>query len=398
MLEHLARRNDSSSHRSINTTFKTMGDNSIGDIKYSYKPSPGRHIMWNDRWPMWIERHREKPTIGTNEPYESITIETFQLSKQDGNNRMESLLEKARSEAMLEIEENSTLEIFGTNGQDWYQITTQARRPLESVILNPGIREEIIDDMKIFTKSRDHYANLGIPFRRGYLFFGSPGSGKTSLINALASELKYSISLINMSDKLMDDSRFLHLMNKAPPNTIIVLEDIDCAFRDRRKEIENDPRYLGASGGVTNSGLLNAIDGVTNSDGRIVIMTTNYIDQLDAALIRPGRVDRRFEFEDASDLQICGVFLKFFQDASDVEAWNFLSAVRSFRNEENNGISMAELQGHLMLTAGNPMAAIQSCSNLANENTSEDLMKEISKTNSNHRLNIEDVLEPKFQG
>ena len=90
------------------------------------------------------------------------------------------------------------------------------------------------------------------------------------------------------------------------------MEDIDCAFRDRRKEIENDPRYLGASGGVTNSGLLNAIDGVTNSDGRIVIMTTNYIDQLDAALIRPGRVDRRFEFEDASDLQICGVFLKFF--------------------------------------------------------------------------------------
>ena len=122
------------------------------------------------------------------------------------------------------------------------------------------------------------------------------------------------------------------------------MEDIDCAFRDRRKEIENDPRYLGASGGVTNSGLLNAIDGVTNSDGRIVIMTTNYIDQLDAALIRPGRVDRRFEFEDASDLQICGVFLKFFPDASDVEAWNFLSAVRSFRNEQNNGISMAELQ------------------------------------------------------
>ena len=122
------------------------------------------------------------------------------------------------------------------------------------------------------------------------------------------------------------------------------MEDIDCAFRDRRKEIENDPRYLGASGGVTNSGLLNAIDGVTNSDGRIVIMTTNYIDQLDAALIRPGRVDRRFEFEDASDLQICGVFLKFFPDASDVEAWNFLSAIRSFRNEQDNGISMAELQ------------------------------------------------------
>ena len=146
-----------------------------------------------------------------------------------------------------------------------------------------------------------------------------------------------------MNSRIFTNLPFLPLFLKIRTLNL-VLEDIDCAFRDRRKEIENDPRYLGASGGVTNSGLLNAIDGVTNSDGRIVIMTTNYIDQLDAALIRPGRVDRRFEFEDASDLQICGVFLKFFPDASDVEAWNFLSAVRSFRNEQDNGISMAELQ------------------------------------------------------
>ena len=115
--------------------------------------------MWNDRWPMWIERHREKPTIGTNEPYESITIETFQLSKEDGKRRMESLLEKARSEAMLEIEENSTLEIFGTNGQDWYQITTQARRPLESVILNPGIRNDFTDPSRMTI--RDDQINDG---------------------------------------------------------------------------------------------------------------------------------------------------------------------------------------------------------------------------------------------
>ena len=83
----------------------------------------------------------------------------------------------------------------------------------------------------------------------------------------------------------MDDSRFLRLINKAPPNALIVLEDIDCAFRDRRAEVADDPRYLGVSGGVTHSGLLNALDGVTNSDGRIVIMTTNYKDQLDPALV-----------------------------------------------------------------------------------------------------------------
>ena len=142
-----------------------------------------------------------------------------------------------------------------------------------------------MNDMVAFNNNRKFYGDMGIPYRRGYLFYGSPGSGKSSLITALAAELQYSICQINMADKLMDDTRFLHLISKAPPNSLIVLEDIDCAFRDRRKEIEGDPRYIGASGGVTHSGLLNAIDGVTNSDGRIVIMTTNYKDQLDPALV-----------------------------------------------------------------------------------------------------------------
>ena len=124
-----------------------------------------------------------------------------------------------------------------------------------------------------------------------------------------------------MADQLMDDSRFLHLLSKAPNDTMIVLEDIDCAFRDRSKELTSDPRYVGISGGVTNSGLLNAIDGVTNSDGRILIMTTNYLDRLDSALIRPGRVDFAREFTEATDSQICGMYLRFFNEASDAYAW-----------------------------------------------------------------------------
>ena len=119
----------------------------------------------------------------------------------------------------------------------------------------------------------------------------------------------------------MDDSRFLRLLNRAPSDTIIVLEDIDCAFRDRTQDLAGDPRFQGMSGGVTHSGLLNAIDGVTNSDGRILIMTTNFIGRLDPALHRPGRVDVAREFTDATDAQICGMFIKFFPDSPDTYAW-----------------------------------------------------------------------------
>jgi len=119
-----------------------------------------------------------------------------------------------------------------------------------------------------------------------------------------------------------------------------VLEDIDCAFRDRSLEIENDPRYRGVSSGITHSGFLNAIDGVTNSDGRIIVMTTNHKESLDPALIRPGRVDFQREFGDASDDQICGIFIRFFPDALDTDVWNFLVSVRSYVKH----ISMARLQ------------------------------------------------------
>ena len=83
--------------------------------------------------------------------------------------------------------------------------------------------------MKLFFR----YTDKGIPHRRGYLFYGSPGSGKTALITALAGEMKYSVSLLNLSNYMMDDAQFMHVLNKAPPESIVVLEDIDCAFRDR---------------------------------------------------------------------------------------------------------------------------------------------------------------------
>ena len=89
---------------------------------------------------------------------------------------------------------NLTRSSKGTNGQEWHVISTQPRRPLHSVVLDEGERERILDDMKLFNQSRQYYGDLGIPYRRGYLFYGTPGSGKTSLITALASELQAEFS------------------------------------------------------------------------------------------------------------------------------------------------------------------------------------------------------------
>ena len=88
----------------------------------------------------------------------------------------------------------------------------------------------------------------------------------------------------------MSDDRLMHRLADAPENSIVLLEDADAAFVSRDTETETDSAFQGANR-LTFSGLLNAIDGVTSTEGRIVFMTTNYIDRLDPALIRPGRVD-----------------------------------------------------------------------------------------------------------
>jgi chaperone BCS1 len=78
-----------------------------------------------------------------------------------------------------------------------------------------------------------HGRLLGIPYRRGYLLYGPPGSGKSSFIQALAGELGYNICLLNLSERGLTDDRLNHLLSNTPERSILLLEDIDAAFNQR---------------------------------------------------------------------------------------------------------------------------------------------------------------------
>lgn len=176
------------------------------------------------------------------------------------------------------------------------------------------------------------------------LLLSITGCGKTSFITALAGELEYSICVLNLSERGLTDDRLNHLMNIAPNQSIILLEDIDSAFVSREDNSQSKVAYDGLNR-VTFSGLLNMLDGVASSEARILFMTTNYLERLDPALIRPGRVDFKEYIGYATDLQIVRAFKKFYPQLTDETAYQFLQKVRSF----NKPVSVAMLQGYFML-------------------------------------------------
>lgn len=151
------------------------------------------------------------------------------------------------------------------------------------------------------------YVSRGVPYRRGYLFHGPPGTGKSSFISALAGHFGYSICMLSLSERTLDDDRLAHLLNSAPPNALLLLEDVDAAFVSRDLFENAQHRAFEGMTRVTFSGLLNAIDGVASAEERVLFMTTNHVHRLDPALIRPGRVDVQCLFDDCTDDMLADV-------------------------------------------------------------------------------------------
>ena len=192
-------------------------------------------------------------------------------------------------------------------------------------------------DINDFIDSEDWYTEMGIPYKRSYLLYGPPGTGKSSFAQALAGEIKFSICFVNCSDKI-NDFQFNSLLNQAPKKSIILIEDVDSIFSERKNTEKNNT--------LTFSGFLNAIDGVRSQEGRIIVMTTNYRERLDPALLRPGRVDEMYEINYSSHFQIEKLCFRFFKDAE--LAKKFAHQLPEYK------FSMSMIQGFLLRYRKNP--------------------------------------------
>jgi AAA+ superfamily predicted ATPase len=178
-------------------------------------------------------------------------------------------------------------------------VSVAPTRPIESVILKDGQMERILSFMRRFLDNEETYVKLGIPYRTGLMLHGNPGSGKSSTATAIANELGLNIYYISLSG-LDDDDSLARAFNEIPAYSLAVLEDVD-VYSSTKIRTDKD---TGESKGITKAGLLNCLDGLTAPHGVITVMTTNHINSIDPAIIRPGRVDLMEELNELDTDQL----------------------------------------------------------------------------------------------
>lgn len=231
------------------------------------------------------------------------------------------------------------IRIYTSNSYgEWQRFDDTKVKPLENVFLPDGIREELDADLQQFVTSEAFYEKVGIPYKRGYCFYGPPGNGKTSLSLAMAAHLGKDIYILNVS-ALSDDSRLQAAFSDLRKNSVLLIEDSDKIFIQRENKQDK----------VSFSAFLNVLDGALSKHGLIVIMTTNHIDHLDPALLRDGRVDMKLHIPNPDENRISNYVSLFYDQPTSFLPGTIkemcMASVQEIciRNKNDRGKAVAEI-------------------------------------------------------
>ena len=265
---------------------------------------------------------------------------------------IKDLIKEARDH-YLDKEKTSTVvrrpapkEMRGRGRNVWNRVASRPSRPIDTVVLEHEQKSRLLADINeyLHPKTAIWYANRGIPYRRGYLLAGPPGTGKSSLAWAIAGVFGLDIYCISLVEPTLTEEDLGTMFTSLPRRCVVLLEDIDAAGLVKRgeqtttEETKNtsEAAKLGAeiskaikasqekgtkakeNQGVSLSGLLNAIDGVASHEGRVLLMTTNFPEKLDDALIRPGRIDMKIAFTKATKSQMTELFIRMYSPDAEI--------------------------------------------------------------------------------
>jgi chaperone BCS1 len=303
--------------------------NEANEDGVAFIPAPGTHWFLYNGWrPAWFsfERTEAKASGGwcaTSRYNENFTLGIL------GRNK--AILKQIVSEAAMSLNKASngaSLKVYN----DYYWKTVQGYKPrtLDSVILPKDEKAALVADIEKFLRNETAYSLSGTPYRRGYMFYGLPGTGKTSVIAGLSNYFKRNLYVVQPQH--MTDEQLAAAIGDIPCHSVVVIEDVDCITAARQttkkgKKVKEEKKHVG----VTLSGLLNCLDGLKVPHGLLFFLTTNCPEKLDAAMVRPGRVDFKLGFTWATKEQKSEYFRKFLKSPAPADILN-------------NKVTMADVQ------------------------------------------------------
>jgi len=277
----------------------------------------GSHFIWYHGRPIYITKvqHYENAE-GIKE---MVTISTIGITSK--------FIERLYKEIVDIANNTDSLKLFITEENRYWEDSFRNKKNLDYFVFKR--KHEILKNLRMFFSKKEWYLERGLTHKKGILLSGPPGTGKSTFASIIASELNLNLYYLNLSNP--DTINVLDsLISDVKENSVILLEDIDCLFMTKSREsIETNDSL---------STLLNVLDGVTSPSGVVYILTTNYIDRIDKAIIRPGRIDMNIEMNyfDYDDLyeMMCNYY--------DIEHFNDFYKV--FNKIDWKNLSPASLQ------------------------------------------------------
>lgn len=193
--------------------------------------------------------------------------------------------------------DNDCINVYIYENGYWNHMTTQEKRDMDTIYLDTHMKENFIADVKYFLANKELYNKYGIQYKRSFLFLGPPGTGKSSLVYALASMLGYNVGIFKVSAEKRSLETAIKMI---PKNTILLMEDIEHVFPTKDQHREHK--------GINESDILNCLNGVFYKTGLLIFMTSNDISKIPKKILRPGRVDYKLKFDFCTRDQIKAIY------------------------------------------------------------------------------------------
>lgn len=270
---------------------------------------------------------------------DAMFYESIKFSSLFGKKEILNLLEEIRVYGDNLKNNKDSIEIYEYNFDGWDKVNDMEVKSVDDVFINN--KNYLLDDLNNFVNAKEWYKKRNIPYKRGYGLWGTPGNGKTTLALALAKYLNRDIYVINLNE--CTDGTLKNAFKNIFCNSILLMEDIDCVFSDR-KTSNNTNKNKNVNENTTKSSvslstMLNCLDGIFYKEGLITIMTSNHPEKLDNALIRRGRVDVSFNINNPTYNLIEDYILRFYDNMNNIK----LNVPNDLRNKES-GYSMVDIQ------------------------------------------------------